>query len=150
MRYLLNSSTMAPCIWKILCLLNTILVLTSKKIEIVKVSLLDFYFFAQSQDKNGNYIMFPVAVSGKFENNFVFSACSKLSVRKIIESRAEWCFKRPSEITSKCGNFNVSLMLYTAVTDLTRKSINLKVRMLKNMLVTKSGTCSVSRIICGS
>ena len=124
------------------------LVLTSKnKKEIVKLLMLDFYFFAQSQDKNGNYIMFPVAVSGKFENNFVFSACSKLSVRKIIESRAEWCFKRPSEITSKCGNFNVSLMLYTAVTDLTGGSVNLKVHILKNMLVTKSGTYSVSRII---
>ena len=71
--------------------------------------MLDIYFFLQFQDKKGNYIMFPVAVSGKFENNFVFSTCSKLSVRKIIESRADWCFKRPSEIMSKCGNFNVSL-----------------------------------------
>lgn len=49
--------------------------------------------------------MYPIAVSGDHENNKMFSNCSKQSIYKTIESKAQECFQERSN--KVCGNSRV-------------------------------------------
>lgn len=63
------------------------------------------YDCVPGQDRKGNYIMYPAAVPGTHDNNFEFSICSKQSVKRIIETRADWCFLKTNKNVARCGNF---------------------------------------------
>ncbi|KAF7487383.1 Hypothetical predicted protein [Marmota monax] len=60
---------------------------------------------APNEDQGGKYVMYPIAVSGDHENNKMFSNCSKQSIYKTIESKAQECFKERSN--KVCGNSRV-------------------------------------------
>ncbi|XP_076807622.1 ADAM 17-like protease isoform X1 [Clavelina lepadiformis] len=57
------------------------------------------------QSNNGNYIMFRLAVSGKYENNNKFSKCSKYNIRPVLENKAPRCFQEDKK--SFCGNYQI-------------------------------------------
>ncbi|KAM6367080.1 disintegrin and metalloproteinase domain-containing protein 17 isoform 2-T3 [Alca torda] len=60
---------------------------------------------APTEDQGGKYVMYPIAVSGDHENNKMFSSCSKKSIHRTIEIKAQECFK---ECNNKvCGNSRV-------------------------------------------
>uniref|UniRef100_H0WGN1 Disintegrin and metalloproteinase domain-containing protein 17 n=1 Tax=Otolemur garnettii TaxID=30611 RepID=H0WGN1_OTOGA len=60
---------------------------------------------APNEDQGGKYVMYPIAVSGDHENNKMFSNCSKQSIYKTIESKAQECFQERSN--KVCGNSRV-------------------------------------------
>ncbi|XP_028633604.1 disintegrin and metalloproteinase domain-containing protein 17 isoform X2 [Grammomys surdaster] len=60
---------------------------------------------APNEDQGGKYVMYPIAVSGDHENNKMFSNCSKQSILKTIESKAQECFQERSN--KVCGNSRV-------------------------------------------
>nr|XP_044993780.1 disintegrin and metalloproteinase domain-containing protein 17 isoform X2 [Jaculus jaculus] len=60
---------------------------------------------APDEDQGGKYVMYPIAVSGDHENNKMFSNCSKQSIYKTIESKAQECFQERSN--KVCGNSRV-------------------------------------------
>nr|XP_039256127.1 ADAM 17-like protease [Styela clava] len=57
------------------------------------------------QSNNGNFIMYPAAVSGEHENNDMFSICSKNNVLPCLKTKATKCFHKAKE--NFCGNFKV-------------------------------------------
>nr|XP_048701426.1 disintegrin and metalloproteinase domain-containing protein 17 [Caretta caretta] len=60
---------------------------------------------APTEDQGGKYVMYPIAVSGDHENNKMFSSCSKQSICKTIQSKAQECFKERNN--QVCGNSRV-------------------------------------------
>ncbi|NXX39584.1 ADA17 protein, partial [Tricholaema leucomelas] len=60
---------------------------------------------APTEDQGGKYVMYPIAVSGDHENNKMFSSCSKKSIHRTIEIKAQECFKERNN--KVCGNSRV-------------------------------------------
>ncbi|KAL1258236.1 hypothetical protein QQF64_011480 [Cirrhinus molitorella] len=60
---------------------------------------------APRDDQGGKYVMYPIAVSGDHANNKRFSSCSKVSVSKTLNVKAQQCFKERS--SKLCGNSRV-------------------------------------------
>ncbi|XP_066242038.1 disintegrin and metalloproteinase domain-containing protein 17 isoform X2 [Saccopteryx leptura] len=60
---------------------------------------------APNEDQGGKFVMYPIAVSGDHENNKMFSNCSKQSIYRTIESKAQECFQERSN--KVCGNSRV-------------------------------------------
>ncbi|NXE21469.1 ADA17 protein, partial [Ardeotis kori] len=60
---------------------------------------------APTEDQGGKYVMYPIAVSGDHENNKMFSSCSKKSIYRTIEVKAQECFKERNN--KVCGNSRV-------------------------------------------
>ncbi|XP_027742710.1 disintegrin and metalloproteinase domain-containing protein 17 isoform X1 [Empidonax traillii] len=60
---------------------------------------------APTEDEGGKYVMYPIAVSGDHENNKMFSSCSKKSIHRTIEIKAQECFKERNN--KVCGNSRV-------------------------------------------
>uniref|UniRef100_A0A8D2NH89 ADAM metallopeptidase domain 17 n=1 Tax=Zonotrichia albicollis TaxID=44394 RepID=A0A8D2NH89_ZONAL len=60
---------------------------------------------APTEDQGGKYVMYPIAVSGDHENNKMFSSCSKKSIHRTIEVKAQECFKERNN--KVCGNSRV-------------------------------------------
>nr|CAB3219989.1 ADAM 17-like protease [Phallusia mammillata] len=57
------------------------------------------------QANNGNYIMYPAAVSGQYPNNNRFSDCSKHNIMPSLLKKAPICFHEDKN--SFCGNYQV-------------------------------------------
>ncbi|XP_068011435.1 disintegrin and metalloproteinase domain-containing protein 17 isoform X1 [Melanerpes formicivorus] len=60
---------------------------------------------APTEDQGGKYVMYPIAVSGDHENNKMFSSCSKKSIHRTIEIKAQECFEERNN--KVCGNSRV-------------------------------------------
>lgn len=65
------------------------------------------FFIDPLKENDGNFIMYPAAVSGNYPNNKRFSNCSKNNVLRCLKAKAKYCFQRPSEVI--CGNFKVCI-----------------------------------------
>ena len=57
----------------------------------------------QSGGDSGNYIMYAHSVSGDKTNNNLFSACSRFSIGRVLQSKRGICFTEQTE-NSFCGN----------------------------------------------
>ncbi|KAM4522427.1 disintegrin and metalloproteinase domain-containing protein 17 [Odontesthes bonariensis] len=62
-------------------------------------------YCAPREDQGGKYVMYPIAVSGDYVNNKLFSNCSKRSIVKRLRSQAASCFRERN--INVCGNSRV-------------------------------------------
>lgn len=60
---------------------------------------------APREDQGGKFVMYPIAVSGDYINNKLFSDCSKRSIVKRLRLKASTCFRQRN--SNVCGNSRV-------------------------------------------